>query len=55
MPEWFGFICLMSVYFYVGWQIGGLFAKVRLLEETTKQIIEKHNALVRVLTGRDEE
>jgi hypothetical protein len=44
----------MSVYVYVGWRLGSLTATANRHEEAIKLIIEKHNALVRVLTGRDE-
>ena len=54
MFEWIGYAALASVYFYVGWQIGGLITKVRRLEEAVREIGGKHNALVRVLTGADE-
>jgi hypothetical protein len=53
--EWIGYAALMSVYFYVGWRLGSLTSTAKRHEEAIKSIIEKHNALVRVLTGRDEE
>ena len=54
MPEWFGYACLISVCFYVGWRLGSLTATANRHEKDIRLIVEKHNALVRVLTGRDE-
>ena len=54
MFEWIGYAVLMSVYFYVGWRLGSLTSTANRHEQAIKSIIEKHNALVRVLTGADE-